>query len=232
MPSILISGSNRGLGLEWVRQYAEEGRRVFATCRHPSEALALQALAEQHSAISVHRMDVTVQDEINAVAAELLKETLDVLVSNAGVYLEKYRPIGLGSIRYDDWEYTFKVNTLGPVRIAEAFTEHLARAGRPLLAVVSTHMASIADISEPGDYYYRSSKAALNAAMEGITKELQARGIGLLLLHPGWVLTRMGGEGTSLLPPESVAGMKTLLEGFKLEDTGKFFRYDGQHMPW
>jgi len=232
MPSTLITGSNRGLGLEWVRQYAGDGWRVFATCRQPCEARELQALAEKYNGISLHRLDVSRPDEINAVAVELRKEPIDLLVSNAGVYLEKYAQIGLGRIRYDDWEYTFRVNSLGPVRFVEAFTEHLMHGGKRLAAVVRTHMASIADISEPGDYYYRSSKAALNAAMEGIARELQEQGIGLLLLHPGWVYTRMGGEGTSLMPAESVAGMRNLIAQFTLQETAKFYRYDGVEMPW
>jgi NAD(P)-dependent dehydrogenase (short-subunit alcohol dehydrogenase family) len=178
-------------------------------------------------------LDVTRPDEINAVSVELLKEPIDVLVSNAGVYLEKYTRVGLhNQIDYNAWEYTFQVNTLGPVRVTEAFLEHLSRSEKRLVVIISTHMASIADISAPGDYYYRSSKSALNAAMEGIAQELKEKNIGLLLLHPGWVLTRMGGEGTSLMPPESVKGMRALVEGFRFDETGKFFRFDGQEMPW
>jgi NAD(P)-dependent dehydrogenase (short-subunit alcohol dehydrogenase family) len=232
VPSVLITGSNRGLGLEWARHYAEKGWSVYASCRHPSEAHDLQRLSATHNHLSIHRMDVTRPDEINAAAVELRKKSIDVLVSNAGVYLEKHKRIGLQRLDYQDWEYTFQVNTLGPVRLAEAFSEHLVRSSRRLLAVVSTHMASIADITDPGDYYYRSTKAALNAAMEGIAQELRAEGIGLLLLHPGWVRTRMGGEGTDLLPPESVGGMAELIERFSLAQTGKFFRYDGVEMPW
>ena len=232
MSNVLITGSNRGLGLEWVRQYAEDGWRVYATCRHPAEANELQCLVEHYEHVSVHRMDVTRSDEINAVAVELRMEPIDVLVSNAGVYLEKYASIGLHQIDYADWEYTFRVNTLGPVRIAEAFNKQLELSKKGLMAVVSTHMASIADISEPGDYYYRSTKAALNAAMEGITLELRQKNIGLLLLHPGWVFTRMGGAGTSLMPCESVHGMRELISRFRMDETGKFFRYDGVEMPW
>ena len=232
MASVLITGSNRGLGLEWARHYAEKGWCVYATCRHPAEAHDLKQLAAAHTHVSVHRLDVTRPDEINAVVVELQKKPIDVLLSNAGVYLEKNKRIELQRLDYQDWEYTFRVNTLGPVRLAEAFKEHLVRGSRPLLAVVSTHMASIADITDPGDYYYRSTKAALNAVMEGIAQELRAHGIGLLLLHPGWVRTRMGGEGADLLPPESVGGMCALIERFSLAQTGKFFRYDGTEVPW
>jgi len=232
MPSILITGSNRGLGLEWVRQYAELGWRVYATCRHPLEAPELQDLAAQNRQVTIHRLDVTKIEEMNALSVELRKEPIDVLVNNAGVYLEKYRDVELNKICYEQWLYTFQVNTLGAVRMTRAFCEHVARSEKKLVVVISTHMASIADITAPGAYYYRSTKAALNAVMEGITFELKPRGIGVLLLHPGWVQTRMGGEGTSLMPPESVKGMRALVDQFTLQQSGRFFRYDGIEMPW
>jgi NAD(P)-dependent dehydrogenase (short-subunit alcohol dehydrogenase family) len=232
MASVLVTGSNRGLGLEWVRQYAMEEWRVYATCRHPMEARELKALAEQEKGISIHRLDVTKPEEINALAVDLMKEPIDLLVNNAGVYLEKFMEVGLRKIRYEDWIYTFQVNTLGAVRVTEAFQEHLARSERRLVVVISTHMASIADIAAPGAYYYRSTKAALNAVMEGLTHELRPKGVGVLILHPGWVQTRMGGEGTSLMPSESVQGMRSLVEKFTLNESGRFFRYDGVQMPW
>ncbi len=232
MPTVLITGGNRGLGMEWVRQYAEEGWRVFATCRRPTEADELNALAGKRKNVTVHPLDVTKTDAINALAVELMKESIDVLINNAGVYLEKYYEVGLGKMRYDDWEYTFKVNTQGPVRVTEAFRDHVARSTRRLVVVISTHMASITDIVTPGAYYYRSTKAGLNAVMEGLTHELRQNDIGVLILHPGWVRTRMGGEGTELMPPESVRGMRALVENFKEESSGRFFRYDGIEMPW
>ena len=232
MATVLVTGSNRGLGLEWVRQYAAEGWRVYATCRQPTEAGELRALADREKGIRILRLDVTKPDEINALAVELIKEPIDVLVNNAGVHLEKFMEVGLRRLRYEDWEYTFQVNTLGAVRVTEAFQEHVARSERRLVVVISTHMASIADIAAPGAYYYRSTKAALNAVMEGLTHELRPKGIGVLILHPGWVQTKMGGEGTSLVPPESVRGMRSLVEKFTLEESGRFFRYDGVEMPW
>jgi len=232
MSSILVTGSNRGLGLEWVKQYAEEGWRVYATCRYPMEAIDLREMATQQKNISIHRLDVTKAEEINAVAVELLNEPIDVLLNNAGVYLEKYWDVGLRQLRYEDWEYTFRVNTMGAVRLAEAFQDHLTRSEKRLIATISTHMGSITDIREPGSYYYRSSKTALNAAMKGLSSEFRPLGIGVLILHPGWVKTRMGGEDTSLLPPESVQGMRALIENFTIEQTGRFFRYDGIEMPW
>ena len=229
---VLITGSNRGLGLEWVKQYAESGWEVFATCRRPGEAADLQDLAVHYRNITIHRLDVTRPDEINAVAVELQNETIDLLLNNAGVYLEKYLDVRLGRLRYEDWVYTFQVNTLGAVRLAEAFHDHIVESRKRLIVVVSTHMACITDINKAGSYYYTSSKAALNAAIKGLSCELRTEGIGVLLLHPGWVKTRMGGPDTSLLPPDSVRGMRRLIEQFTIEQTGRFFRYDGVEMPW
>ena len=232
MASVLVTGSNRGLGFEWVRQYAAEGWRVYATCRHPAEAWDLHEVASKQTNVSIHRLDVTKPDEVNAVAVELLNESVDIVINNAGVYFEKYAPVGLKKLRYEDWEYAFRVNTMGAVRLSEAFLGHLARSEKRLVVAISTHMGSIADIQSPGDYYYRSSKAALNATMNGLASELKPQGIGVLILHPGWVRTRMGGPGASLLPTESVHGMRGLIERFTLEDTRRFLRYDGVEMPW
>lgn len=232
MPSILITGANRGLGLEWARQYAEEGWRVFASCRHPGEAGELAELAARRSSLSVHRLDVTRADDIINLSVALQGEGIDVLLSNAGLYLEKYYEQGLGQLRYDDWLEVFRVNTLAAPRLIEAFSEHLARGERKLVVAITSHMGSIAEIEAPGSYYYRSSKAALNAVMKGMALELAPWHIGVLLLHPGWVLTRMGGPGARLTVAESVQGMRHLVERFTLRDSGRFLRYNGEEIPW
>jgi len=232
MPTLLVTGSNRGLGLEWVHQYAQDGWRVHASCRHPAEAGELRSLAKRYPNISIHRLDTTHQDEIQALATELREQAVDVLINNAGVYLEKFDDALGARLSYDDWLHTFKVNTLGAVRMTEAFVDHVARSERRLIVAISSHMGSIAEISEPGSYYYRSSKAALNAAMKGLSVELRRRGVGVLLLHPGWVQTRMGGPGARISTAESVAGMRALVEKFNLDDTGRFFRYNATEIPW
>jgi NAD(P)-dependent dehydrogenase (short-subunit alcohol dehydrogenase family) len=228
--SVLITGANRGIGLEWSRQYAAAGWRVFASCRHPEAADELHELARRHPRLTVHTLDVTRPESLAALRAELQDETIDVLVNNAGIYLEKY--VHGESLRYADWIETFTVNTLGPMRTTEALLEPLARSTRRLVVNMSSHMGSIAEIAVPGDYYYRSSKAALNAAMKGLSLSLREHGIGVLLLHPGWVKTRMGGEDAPLSPAESVAAMRALVDRFGMDMNGRFFRYDGSEIPW
>ena len=170
MSSVLVTGSNRGLGLEWCRQYAEADWRVYATCRHPETADALHDLARRHPRLSVHRLDVTRPESVYALRAELQDESIDVLVNNAGVYLEKYAPTA--ALRYEEWRQTLEVNTLSPLRVTEALADLVARSQRRLVVAITSHMGSIAEISAPGDTYYRSSKAALNAAMKGLSLAL------------------------------------------------------------
>jgi NAD(P)-dependent dehydrogenase (short-subunit alcohol dehydrogenase family) len=233
MPSVLITGCNRGLGLEWSEQLAAAGWRVYATCRDPKYAESLNLLQAAYSrTLSVHQLDITSEAQIVALAAELDGVPIDWLINNAGVYFEKYIDEHLASLDYGHWEETFRVNTLGAMRVSAAFADNLAVSERKLVVAISSHMGSIAEIGAPGDYAYRSSKAALNAAMKGLSLELQSKGISVALMHPGWVQTRMGGPGATLSTHESVEGMRRVLDTFRPADSGRFFRYDGSSIPW
>lgn len=231
MKSVLITGSNRGLGFEWVRQYAQQDWRVFATCRNPNKANELHGIAKNYNHVSIHQLDVTKQNETDALAKELNTYAIDILINNAGVYLEKNNS-SIGSIDYKSWEDTFKVNSLGPIRITEAFLKHVTTSKRRLIVTISSHMGSITDIQSTGSYYYRSSKAALNAAMKSLSIELKPKNIGVLLLHPGWVRTDLGGMNATLTPKQSVHGMHKVIQNFSIDKTGDFIRYDGVQLPW
>jgi NAD(P)-dependent dehydrogenase (short-subunit alcohol dehydrogenase family) len=230
MPNVLVTGSNRGIGLEWCRQYADAGWRIFATCRHPGMADELHELARSHAQLSVHGLDVTKSESLQALHDELQHESIDLLINNAGVYIEKY--LHTETLRYDDWLQTLEVNTLGPMRVTEALLEQVTRSKHKLVVCMTSHMGSIAEIAAPGDYYYRSSKAALNAAMRGYSIALKEQGVGVMLLHPGWVKTRMGGWDAPLTTTESVAGMRRLVDKFRMDFSGRFFRYNGTEIPW
>lgn len=230
-PSLMITGANRGLGLEWARQYAEAGWRVFASCRRPEEADDLKALASSHPRVSMHRLDVNDSEQLRTLQLDLEDARFDVLLNNAGVYLDKFTG-DFGGIDYEVWLRTFAVNTLGAVRVSEAFIGQVASSDKKLVVAISSHMGAIAEIAASGNYAYRSSKAALNAAMKGLSLLLAQRGIGVLLLHPGWVKTRMGGPDAPFTPEQSVRGMRALVDNFKPEMNGRFFRHDGSEIPW
>lgn len=232
MQSVLVTGSNRGLGLEWVKQYAQLGWRVYATCRFPEQADDLQRLAMLHDTISIHQLDVTSKQQLDHITQQLDGYTLDLLINNAGTYFEQWGKDRLGMINYANWLETLDVNTLGAMRVTEALRNHLARGDKRLVVAISSHMGSIEDISSPNDYAYRSSKAGLNAAMKALSYELASYQIGVLLLHPGWVRTRMGGDSAPLTPQQSVYNMRILIDRFTLKKSGRFYRYDGTLIPW
>ena len=231
MKRILITGSNRGLGLEFTRQYLESGWRVYATCRRPSEAQALKTLTDLHSELSIHRLDITLQEDISNLCLELKDISLDILINNAGVYFKTHGAASIGCIHYDHWLRTLEVNTLGTVRITEALIDNIERNdGTRLVVVISSHSGSITDINESGSIYYRSSKAALNAAMQSLAVALRPRKVGVLLLHPGGVLTTMGaGKGVS--ERDSVNGMRQVIGSFSMDMSGTLIQYDGSLMP-
>ena len=231
MKSVLVTGSSRGLGLEWVRQYAQQNWRVFATCRNPNKANELHSITKKYNNVIIYQLDVTNHNETDALAKELSVYAIDILINNAGVYLDKNNS-SIGSLDFKSWEETFRVNTLGPIRVSEAFLQHITASEKRLIVTISSHMGSIADIQTTGSYYYRSSKAALNAAMKSLSIELRSKNIGVLLLHPGWVQTDLGGKNATLTTKQSVLSMHEVIEQFSIEKTGKFIRYDGFSMPW
>ncbi|MGZ4960169.1 MAG: SDR family oxidoreductase [Methylomonas sp.] len=233
MQTILITGANRGLGLEFCRQYAAGNWRVIAACRRPETATELNLLAEQHSRLQVEKLDVSDFSQIDALAARLSGESIDVLLNNAGLYGDKpNRPFG--RLDYQAWAETWTVNTMAPIKMAEAFLPHLEQGNTKLIATVSSLMGSMTDNTSGGSLLYRSSKAGVNAVMKSLSIDLRPRSIGVLLLHPGWVRTDMGGSNALIDVEESVTGMRQRIEGFSLEQSGNFVRYDdgGSVLPW
>lgn len=231
MPTVLITGANRGLGLEFCRQYAAAGWKVLACCRDPDRAEALNALAVRHPALSVHRLDLARFDTVDALSAALAAEPIDVLLNNAGVYGDSGNN-GFGALDYELWSQVFKINAEAPVKIAEAFLPQLRKGSRKLIVAVTSLMGSIADNASGGSMLYRSSKAALNQAMKSLAIDLRASGIGVLLLHPGWVRTDMGGANAPTSPEESVTGLRRVIENYTPGDSGRFLNFRGQELPW
>lgn len=231
MKTLLVTGANRGLGLEFCRQYAAAGCNVIAACRRPEQAEQLQALAGQYASIELQALDVADFSQIEALAATLAERRIDVLLNNAGVYGDQSGR-GFGKLDYQAWADTLAINVMAPVKLAECFLPHLQRSDKPLIASLSSLMGSMADNSSGGSILYRSSKAGLNAAMKSLAIDLRPRNIGVLILHPGWVRTDMGGPNGLIDVEESVSGMRRLIDRFDLADSGSFVKYDGSPLPW
>lgn len=229
MASVLITGANRGIGLELARQYAAEGWRVHACCRNPAGADALVAALKGHDGL-IHPLDVTDVAAIAALRDALEHEPIDVLINNAGIIGGQHQ--ALGDIDYEVWEQTIRTNVFAPYRVAEALIERVAASERRVIANVSSLMGSIADNSSGGRYIYRSSKTALNMVVVNLAQDLAEQGITVLALHPGWVKTDMGGANATVTPQDSAAGLRKVIAGAVPEQSGCFFNYDGRALAW
>jgi NAD(P)-dependent dehydrogenase (short-subunit alcohol dehydrogenase family) len=236
MPTILITGANRGLGLEFARQYAAEGWEVHACCRRPEAADDLRALLKTGAQVRVHALDVADFPGIDALAHELAGTALDVLLNNAGIFGPRLRAGGdrgqfFGAVDYEAWAQVTRVNTMAPLKMAEAFVEHVAASGQKKIVTLTSSMGSIAETSG-GFYAYRSSKAAVNMVMASLARDLAGRGIKVAVLCPGWVRTDMGGPGAPVNKEDSVRGLRRLIAGLTAERSGTFTHYDGAPVAW
>ncbi len=226
--TILITGANRGLGLEFTAQYASDGWHVLACCKDPGQANDLKALQKQYPQIESHSLDVTDESQIKALQ-QSITQPIDILLNNAG-YLEVD---SFGSISSDVMTKTFLINSVAPLKMAEAFADHVAKSEKKLIANISSSMGSISDNQSGGYYSYRASKAALNMGMKSVGHDLTSKQIKVLLLHPGWVKTRMGGEGAAITAKDSVTGMRKVIAGYSPKSGEvKFIRYNGEVIPW
>ena len=230
MNTLLVTGSNRGIGLEIVRHYAQLGWQVHACCRQPDQAQDLQALAQQTSAIQIHTLDISDEAQIAALADELKEISIDLLFNNAGIYGQN--DASFGNTDSQQWLDCFYINSIAPMKMCEAFIEQVARSQLKTIATMSSKMGSMADNGSGGSYVYRSSKAALNAVMKSASIDLKPRGIKVAILHPGWVLTDMGGPNAEISTTESVQQMRETLEKLTLKNSGSFFEIDGSIIPW
>ncbi len=223
MSTLLITGAARGLGLDFVKQYAAKGWRVHACAREPG------ALKQIKGDIQIHKLEVTDYQAVAGLAETLAGESIDVLLCNAGVAGREATV--LGSIDPAVWRQTFEVNALAPLMMAEAFVEYVARSQARKLIAVSSRLGSIA-LADSGRYAYRASKTALNMQWKGLSVDLAGKGVICVVLHPGWVQTDMGGQAATLTVEQSVPAMVKVIDGLKPADTGRFINYDGTEFPW
>ncbi len=230
MANVLITGTNRGIGLEFVRQYLQRGDHVLATCRQPESAQDLLALKESSDQLELLSLDVTQPDSVAALAGQLGDTPIDVFINNAGVYGPRNPRIG--DFDGQAWAEVMQINAIAPFLITQAIMENLrAGAGKKIIYITSK-MGSMGDNSGGGSYIYRASKAALNAAAKSVAIDLAGEGFRAAVLHPGWVLTDMGGPNALIDTETSVSGMIGVIDNLSAEQSGGFFAYDGAEIPW
>lgn len=228
MANVVITGAEQGLGLELARNYAGEGHSVFAGCLRPDRA-EVQALANQYSSVTIIALDVTSEASVAAFSDRFLGVPVDILINNAGVHFRKWSIPE--RVSFADWEKTLQVNTLGPARVSFALRESLALAGTSKLVTISSDWGSVSN--HPGTAYdYCSSKAAVNSLMRGLAKNWSAQGVSVLLIHPGWMRTTMGGSDAPNLPSDSAVEVKSAIDRATVDDNGRYIDTAGNDMPW
>jgi len=234
MSTVLITGANRGLGMEFARQYTADGWDVIATSRNSDKSAELQQLRKKNKKVSLQALDVTSAKSVEALARALGGQAIDLLVLNLAIYTRNGNKIG--EIDFKGWHEAFETNVLGAVRVAQALLENVAASKRKAIAAISTGMGSMQTLQSTirfgAAYQYRMSKAALNMAMSILAKELEPRGISVVIFDPGWVKTDMGGPDAALTPEQSIGGMRKVLAGNSMDLTGEFVGYDGAARPW
>lgn len=232
MKTTLITGANRGIGLEFCRQYAADGWRVLACSRIPERSDALNRLASQYpELIKVHALDVADHVEIERLAQVLVDESIDLLINNAGIYPDSDKS-GFGHTDYAEWVQAFRINTMAPLKMAEEFATQITRSRQKAIITITSKMGSIADNGSGGTYLYRSSKAAVNMVVKSLAIDLKPLGITAVVFHPGWVKTDMGGPSALISAEQSVSGMRQVIGRLTMAESGRFFGYDGQDIPW
>ena len=232
-PTVLITGANRGIGLELARAYAERGWNVIATARKPAEAASLKAIAAGHPRLVIEPLDVTSQRQIDALAARYAGKPVDVLINNAGIS-GGHQNAKFGQLSAEVYQQVHAVNVMGPVKMAEAFLPNIAASQQKKIINITSGQGSIGK-TWGCCYIYRSSKAALNMMMRNISLELKPRGITVGLISPGFVKTDFT-PGLNLpmmiTPEESAASVIKVIDGYDLSKTGTFLEHDGSEWPW
>jgi len=231
METVLITGANRGIGFELVRQYLKKPSRVIATSRTPESSPALTELKKSNpDTLQILPLEVTDERSVQSVAESLRGTTIDVLINNAGVSGGKQQDIR--SMDYSWWAHTLAVNTIAPFRVTVAMLDNLRRSRNPRIITLSSQLGSMLRATTTGFYAYRSSKAAVNKVMQGLAVDLRSENMIVCPVHPGWVQTEMGGANADISPQESASGLIRLIDRLELSDSGRFLKWNGEEHPW
>lgn len=234
--TVLITGTNRGIGLEFVRQYAERGAKVIATARNPDTANDLRAMAAKYPNVTIEKLDVTDVAALEALAVKYRATPIDILINNAGTLgdIGKQRS---GSIDQQEFLYVINANTYGALRLTDAFKAQLLASGKGKAFGMSSGLGSSEQIASRGDFYaYRASKAALNIVFRALAADWRKEGILVGLIAPGMVDTDLlrasGFTGRGITPEQSVRGMIKVIDEMTLESNNRVVNYDGKIIPW
>jgi NAD(P)-dependent dehydrogenase (short-subunit alcohol dehydrogenase family) len=237
MNTVLITGANRGLGLEFAKQYSDDGWQVIACCRSPDAADELQQLAKHNKYAQIERLDVNDFDAVDALAVKYSNQEIDVLLNNAGVIgalpiAENIERQFFGKMDYGLWAEVLRTNTFAPVKMAEAFLGNVAASEQKKIVSISSSVGSIAEMSIPA-LAYASSKSALNRVMTTIAGAVKDQGVTVALLCPGYAKTRMDVYGAAVMEvPESVSMLRNIIDKLTIADSGLFIGHDGRKIPW
>lgn len=231
MKHCVITGSNRGIGLELVRAYlSRPDWHIHACCREPERADALRELVTKHlGRLTLHKLDVTHQPSLDAMAARLGGQGIDLLINNAGVLGGSHQ--ALGDMDFDGWAEVFAINSMAPMRVSQTLLPHLRASGTAKIVTISSQLGAMSYQSK-GRYAYRSSKAAVNMVMKQMALDLKADGIACILFHPGWVQTDMGGAEADITPEASATSIADVIDRLSLADSGTFLNWTGVPHAW
>lgn len=231
-PTVMVTGANRGIGLEYVTQYAEHTSNLIATYRELSRSQRLEDLSTRYEQVRLMPLDMASETEISRTAEILRSTPIDILILNAGIYHHEDGVSGLGA---EDLMHLFQINTIAPLMLAKALLGSMVMSQLKTIVYMSSIMGSVslndkAHVSKV-NYCYRASKAAGNSLMRSLSIEAAVKGVKVLILHPGWVKTDMGGQEADLDVTQSVSGMRKVIANPESE-SGVFYSYDGRILPW
>lgn len=227
----VITGCNRGIGLEFVEQYLTAGWRVSACVRDTKDAAELEQLVERFpTQLRLFSLDLTRDESIEALKRALADQPIDLLINNAGVYGPK--SLQLGNVDRETWLEVLNVNTVAPLLLVQALLPNVLAGQLKKIAILSSKVGSISDNGSGAGYMYRSSKTAVNQVVKSLSIDLASQQVTVLALHPGWVKTRMGGPNALIDCEESVRGLRNVIESATLAQSGSFTAFDGQNIDW
>jgi NAD(P)-dependent dehydrogenase (short-subunit alcohol dehydrogenase family) len=232
MNKVLITGANRGIGLEFVRQLAARGDQVFATCRQPTDAIDLHDLKTQNpDLISITPLDVTDPSSLTEshkyISAQT--DTLDLLINNSGINIDDG---SLGSFDLETMQSILTVNSIAPMIVTQQYLGLIKTSSKPKIINISSINGSLTNLVPRGYYSYSASKAALNMYSLRLSHDLKETGIIVIMLHPGWVKTDMGGPNADIVPQDSIKSMLQLFDTLTLDNSGEYYDYTGKIIPW